>query len=219
VIAFDWLQYSANQSNLYSGFAREVPSMPTTTTYNAPDVRLVSEFLNTLDVDEGVDELCSADQLATWLRARGLLGPGEGADDGDLAMARDLRAALRAELRTHAGAPADPGGRRVLDELAARMPLRVTFAAGPAPALAAVDGGARSGLSAVLAAVVALAGTGAWRRLKICPADDCAWVFYDESRNRSRRWCSMDVCGNRSKLRAYRTRHGGTGGGSSPSGA
>jgi predicted RNA-binding Zn ribbon-like protein len=54
---------------------------------------------------------------------------------------------------------------------------------------------------------VALAAhDGSWRRMKICPADDCRWVYYDASRNSSRRWCSMKVCGNRNKTRSYRQR-------------
>lgn len=40
-----------------------------------------------------------------------------------------------------------------------------------------------------------------------CPADSCGWAFYDHARNRSRRWCSMAVCGNRTKARSYRRRH------------
>ena len=36
-----------------------------------------------------------------------------------------------------------------------------------------------------------------------CAADDCAWLFLDESRNHSRRWCDMTVCGNRQKARRY----------------
>ena len=32
-------------------------------------------------------------------------------------------------------------------------------------------------------------------------------VFYDQSRNRSRAWCSMEVCGNREKARSFRVRH------------
>jgi len=35
---------------------------------------------------------------------------------------------------------------------------------------------------------------------------DCQWAFYDRSKNRSGRWCSMRTCGNRTKTRAYRTR-------------
>jgi predicted RNA-binding Zn ribbon-like protein len=42
--------------------------------------------------------------------------------------------------------------------------------------------------------------------VKICPAADCRWAFFDHSRNRSRTWCSMRVCGNREKARAWRER-------------
>jgi len=45
-----------------------------------------------------------------------------------------------------------------------------------------------------------------WNRLKACRLDDCQWAFYDQSKNRSRTWCSMKVCGNRAKARAYRER-------------
>lgn len=44
-------------------------------------------------------------------------------------------------------------------------------------------------------------------RLKICP--NCRWLFIDRSRNRSRTWCDMAVCGNRVKAnRHYRRRRG-----------
>ncbi|MBV9358184.1 MAG: ABATE domain-containing protein [Chloroflexi bacterium] len=36
-----------------------------------------------------------------------------------------------------------------------------------------------------------------------CAASDCAWLFLDTSRNRSRQWCSMQTCGNRAKARRY----------------
>ncbi len=43
-------------------------------------------------------------------------------------------------------------------------------------------------------------------RLRLCAADDCDWVFLDHSRNASRRWCDMNVCGNRAKARRYYAR-------------
>ena len=43
-------------------------------------------------------------------------------------------------------------------------------------------------------------------RVKICNAPDCGLVFYDHSRSRTSRWCSMDTCGNRVKTRRYRQR-------------
>ncbi len=45
-------------------------------------------------------------------------------------------------------------------------------------------------------------------KVRICEAPDCAWLFLDQSRNRSRRWCDMKVCGNRQKARRhYRRSH------------
>ena len=44
-------------------------------------------------------------------------------------------------------------------------------------------------------------------RLKTCPAYDCGWKFVDQSKNRSRRWCDMAVCGNLAKARRYRARN------------
>jgi predicted RNA-binding Zn ribbon-like protein len=46
-----------------------------------------------------------------------------------------------------------------------------------------------------------------WPRLKVCANDACQWAFYDQSRARSGRWCSMQICGNRAKQQAWRARH------------
>ena len=44
-------------------------------------------------------------------------------------------------------------------------------------------------------------------RVRECPGEDgCGWLFYDESKNGSRRWCSMEGCGNRAKARSYHAR-------------
>jgi predicted RNA-binding Zn ribbon-like protein len=43
-------------------------------------------------------------------------------------------------------------------------------------------------------------------QVRVCDADTCAWLFVDRSRNRSRRWCSMDSCGNRAKARRHYSR-------------
>jgi predicted RNA-binding Zn ribbon-like protein len=41
------------------------------------------------------------------------------------------------------------------------------------------------------------------KNVRFCEADDCEWLFLDNSRNRSRRWCDMKVCGNRAKARRH----------------
>ena len=47
---------------------------------------------------------------------------------------------------------------------------------------------------------------GTWQRMRSCGNDGCQWAFYDRSRNASATWCSMTICGNRRKIRAYRAR-------------
>lgn len=48
------------------------------------------------------------------------------------------------------------------------------------------------------------------QKVRECEASDCAWLFLDTSRNRSRRWCDMSVCGNREKARRhYQRQHAG----------
>jgi predicted RNA-binding Zn ribbon-like protein len=47
-------------------------------------------------------------------------------------------------------------------------------------------------------------------RIKQCPGERCGWVFVDDSRNRSRRWCEPNQCGNRERVRAYYRRRAKT---------
>ena len=44
------------------------------------------------------------------------------------------------------------------------------------------------------------------RRVKVCMGEACGWLFLDESRNRSRRWCDSRDCGNRARVRRYYAR-------------
>jgi predicted RNA-binding Zn ribbon-like protein len=43
-------------------------------------------------------------------------------------------------------------------------------------------------------------------RIKQCPGRDCGWLFFDATKNKNRRWCEMEVCGNRAKQRRLRER-------------
>ncbi|AOS63297.1 CGNR zinc finger domain-containing protein [Actinoalloteichus hymeniacidonis] len=65
---------------------------------------------------------------------------------------------------------------------------------------------ARRAMSAIAGAVATIRITGEIGRLTRCAALSCAMVFFDASKNHSRRWCSMRVCGNRAKARAYAAR-------------
>jgi predicted RNA-binding Zn ribbon-like protein len=65
-------------------------------------------------------------------------------------------------------------------------------------------------LHAVIRSAVAVLTTDDLKRVRQCPgANDCGWLFYDTSKNASRRWCSMEGCGSRVKMRHHYARHKG----------
>jgi predicted RNA-binding Zn ribbon-like protein len=43
--------------------------------------------------------------------------------------------------------------------------------------------------------------------IRECEGEDCTWLFLDQSKNRTRRWCDMDICGNRAKWHRYYKKH------------
>jgi predicted RNA-binding Zn ribbon-like protein len=160
---------------------------------------LVESLLNSVDVESGRDDLDELPRFQRWLRDHGRGSAANAATEADLSLARDLRDALRDEL----DGAGDPSG---LDRLAAGIGLVARFTGDGRVGLVPADAGVRGVLGEVLTAVVRAEHEGAWRRLTICSADACRYVYYDRSKNGSRRWCSMAVCGNRSKTRAYRER-------------
>ena len=44
-------------------------------------------------------------------------------------------------------------------------------------------------------------------KVRACAAEDCGWWFLDDTKNASKRWCDMKICGNREKLRRFREKH------------
>ena len=165
-----------------------------------PELQLVCDFVNTLDVESGADELADGPALGRWLRTRGLwrLGP----SDEDAADARAVREALRDLLRANNGCGGDPDASAATLAAAARAGgVTVGFDARSVRLLAPAGG-----ISPVVAAAGQAMVDGSWPRLKACRSDACRWAFVDSARNRSRRWCSMQVCGNREKARAFRRR-------------
>jgi predicted RNA-binding Zn ribbon-like protein len=58
----------------------------------------------------------------------------------------------------------------------------------------------------IVRAAIDLLTTGPRDRVRLCDADDCVWLILDTSKNRSRRWCDMAICGNRAKMRRYHAR-------------
>lgn len=64
-------------------------------------------------------------------------------------------------------------------------------------------------LAEVAVSVIRLLNEGNRDRLKACGNPDCSWLFYDDTLNHSRRWCSARACGNLLKVRRFRAERKG----------
>lgn len=169
-------------------------------------LELLRTFLNTVDLESGEDDFASPGQLAAWLIERGLLPRGAALAPKDLAAAIAFRETLREVLEANAGHAAAAEATARLNEIAAGVPLRVQIGERSHLEPERSDGG-DAAIGRFLAIVYEAVTLGTWQRLKVCRNDTCRWAFYDSSRNRSGAWCTMAVCGNRMKGRAFRRRH------------
>jgi predicted RNA-binding Zn ribbon-like protein len=171
------------------------------------NLQLVIDFVNTFSVETGADRIATPAQLAQWLSDQRLLG-GDGPPlrTSHLTQAVELREALRRVLlaNTHGELAEDAGAQ--LERVAEHGQLSVRFQDGGSVQITPRASGFPGVLAELLVPVAYSAIDGSWRRLKACDADDCLEAFYDQSRNRSGRWCDMAVCGNRTKVRAYRSK-------------
>ncbi len=173
----------------------------------ATQLDLVRDFVNTLDLETGIDRISSPGDLATWLSEQGLVDDLVEPTGEELEDALAVREAIRQLLLAHNGVESDTGAAsKTLEEAGREAHLGVRFENGR-PLLAPEGHGTRAAVGRIVATVAELAPTEEWKRLKGCRDDHCQVAFYDKSRNRSRAWCSMEVCGNREKARSFRERH------------
>jgi predicted RNA-binding Zn ribbon-like protein len=168
---------------------------------------LVIDFVNTLDMEEGTDALSAPAGLGSWLAEHRLLEPekGQAPTERDRIGAVRLREALRALMLENNGGRHDARAHDELERAARRGDLSVHFTDGSVQ-LGARGRGPSRALAQLLAPVAGALADGSWERVKACRDPGCEWAFYDRSRNRSGVWCNMAVCGNRTKVRAYRER-------------
>jgi predicted RNA-binding Zn ribbon-like protein len=171
------------------------------------ELELVRNFVNTLDIDDALEDLATTDALREWFASRGLMDPDETVTEGDLRRAIDVREGLRALLLANNGSPFDAGAIERLDRAASRAGLRLRFHPGGCAEFEPDATGVDGALARLLAIVAEARVEGEWPRLKACAEDSCEWAFFDKSKNRSKKWCRMEACGNVAKARAYRERH------------
>jgi predicted RNA-binding Zn ribbon-like protein len=176
------------------------------------ELLLLQEFVNTTDIESGVDEIATPEMLGAWLAVQvgGTSGPIP-VDRDTLRRAVDIREGLRALGRSNNGEPADAERVAALNRAAASLPVSISLSP-DAWDLAPIGRGADALLARILSIQLKAMADGRWSRVKACRNDTCQFLFVDRSRNRSATWCSMAVCGSRMKARSYRARRRGADG-------
>ena len=145
----------------------------------------------------------SSGTIVWWLRQRGLLASDEVLAEAELRWAAQTLEALRSRVAENMGAPADADAIRALDRAARETELSLDFGG---KTLRPETLGVRGAVGRILAIAFLAELDGSWTRFKGCSSPTCRAVFWDRSKNRSGRWCTMKDCGNRAKVRAYRER-------------
>jgi len=169
-------------------------------------VGLVQAFVNTVDMQDGPEELSDPNTLGAWLVAHELMESGQTVTEADLKHAIAVREAIRGVIGANSGGRVYPLDIATLDEAAAASRLRARFGAGGKARLEPEAGGVAGAMGRMVAALFAAMANEDWSRLKLCGSESCRWAFYDRSRNHSSRWCTMASCGNRQKARRFRQR-------------
>ena len=188
---------------------QDVPRQPGThedPTPPAPgDLELVRSFLSIHDHVYGTKDSLEPGPgtIAWWLGRHGLIAPGDDPTDDDLRWVSDVLEALRTRVLENMGEPRDAAAIETLDAAARDAGLSVRFGdEGVRPTAP----GVRGAVGRILATAFVSELDGTWSRFKMCSSPVCRSVFWDRSKNRSGRWCTMKDCGNRAKVRAYRAR-------------
>ena len=174
--------------------------------YAKDAVTLAVDLVNTFNAHREVEHLTDTGALEVFLRDRHRTHAGR-LTRQDVADVRALRARLRAAFEAAEETTAASIVNELLTESRARPQLtdhdgsewHLHYTASDVPLAQELGAVTAMGLAVVM-------GDGRWERVHVCEGDRCRDVFVDMSRNRSRRFCSPGVCGNRASVAAYRLR-------------
>ena len=174
--------------------------------YAEDAVTLAVDLVNTFNAHREVEHLRDTGALEAFLRDHRRVHAGR-LTRQDVADVRALRARLRVAFEAAEETTAAGIINELLTESRARPQLtdhdgsewHLHYTASDVPLAQELGAVTAVGLAVVM-------GDGRWERVHVCEGDRCRDVFVDMSRNRSRRFCSPEVCGNRASVGAYRRR-------------
>jgi predicted RNA-binding Zn ribbon-like protein len=165
-------------------------------------LELLQRFVNTHNHEFPADwdRIGNGAKATAWLREKGLIEPEADVSDGGAARLRALREAVRKLMVANRGGAPDPAALAVIRGAESSVSVAIDDAG-----VTSLE--SRHPEAALLAILHEAQLRGDWPRMKACR--QCEYAFFDRSKNRSATWCSMAICGNRTKNRAYYRRKRG----------
>ncbi len=188
---------------------------------HAADLEACLDFINSEELTAGIPEehMPTVDVAVAYFVERGLAHEdvlrAQAARDGDAWLRRlhAARAALRAawDAQVDGRTPPDDALTVLNDVLrhAGTVELRASLTGIGVGHHHADDDPTGEALARVVQPLVDAIEGGETSRFRVCANDGCRWVFEDTSRAGRRRWCDMNTCGNRAKVRRFRSKRPG----------
>ncbi|MCU1387722.1 MAG: hypothetical protein JWL72_1060 [Ilumatobacteraceae bacterium] len=205
----DWSVMTETGSAADNGHGRDQQAEPGGRAAAPGRLALVQRFVNTWNPEFPVenDRLATTRDATTWLSDNGLMPHGARPSvisAAELDALRELREAIRSLVVANVTGSCDAAALHAINIAAAATPIALAVGDDNRIRLQARGPGVHHAVGTVLTIIHEAQIVGDWTRLKGCR--QCGYAFYDASKNRSATWCSMSICGNRAKNRAYHQR-------------
>jgi predicted RNA-binding Zn ribbon-like protein len=157
---------------------------------------LLEGFLNTWSGELGIEDFNTASSTEAWMRDVGLWTGAPKVTSKQHQEILKFRDALRTWIL-------DEKGFQPLNDLVKEISFQAEF--GPEGDVQfRPTGNTYQGVLGTLTEVISESQQdGTWGRFRCCELTTCGWAFYDSTRSRTKRWCSMKTCGSRHKAREY----------------
>jgi len=157
---------------------------------------LLEGFLNTYAGEFGVEDFATPDSTEAWLKSVNLWTGTEKLSTSQTRKIISFRDTLRMWIL-------DKETNQPINELIQAVPFQAMFDSQGEIGFRSKGDAGDQVLGAVSEVILESQKNGTWDRFKCCELPTCGWAYYDSTRSRTKRWCSMKTCGSRHKAREY----------------
>lgn len=157
---------------------------------------LLEGFLNTWSGELDIDDFKTTDSTEKWLRSTELWTGPEKITSEQVQKIISFRSELRSWILNRDQS-------QPLHKLVSDISFKVEFNSEGEVQFHASGNAYHKVIGTLITVISESQKSGTWDRFKCCDLSTCGWAFYDTTRSRTKRWCSMKTCGSRHKSREH----------------